>query len=356
MLTISAAAEGRDNNFTVLRFLAATAVIWFHSFALTLRAQEEPLHLVLSRVADLGVLGVLAFFVISGFLVTRSFDKRDSALRFAWARALRIYPGLIVATVFTIVVGALCSTVSFPEFMTSSETSSYLWHTAGGWDVRHDLPGTFKSNPYPHSVNGSLWTLPMELRMYAGCFLAGLLTLLRRRWLFNLAFATSVAFFAWQPDTFPVNPGLWVARQLGLGFSIGAFAWVNRTWIALSLPAIALAIAGAVTLPGWPWLVFTFVPLFAYGVLGIALHPRLVWHRASRAPDYSYGLYIYAFPIQQLILTRWPALHPVALFAVAFAPVLIVAALSWHFIERPALRLKSRVPFAFASPHARRTT
>ena len=353
MKTIASATQSRDNNFTALRFLAATAVIWFHSYALTERPAEEPLYRLMSGAFDLGFLGVAAFFVISGFLVTKSFTERRSPLAFVVARALRIYPGLVAATLFTIVVAGACSTLPWLAFVTNADTLDYLLHTSSGFTVRHLLPGAFQSNPYPHSANGSLWTLPMELKMYAACLAAGLLGLYRRRWLFNACFVAGVALFAWHPDWFPVNRGMWVARQLGLAFAFGSFAWVNRHWIPLNAPAILAAILLMLATPRVIGLGVLFVPLYAYLVLGIALHPELHPQRWREPADYSYGMYVYAFPIQQALLSSRPGMEPLQVFAAAFPMTLLVAIASWHFVERPALGLKSRFGTAPAPNAAR---
>ncbi len=329
-------------------------MIWFHSFALTLRADEEPAFNAMSKTYDTGFLGVLAFFAISGFLVTKSYAERHSPFAFAAARVLRIYPGLVAATLFTIAIGAARTTLPLGVFVTDPMTRDYLWHTASGWDVRHHLPGVFASNPYPHSVNGSLWTLPMELKMYVGCLAAGMLGLFRRRWLFNLAFAAGVAFFAWHPDWFPVSHGLWAARQLGLAFAFGASAWVNRAWIPLDAAATAVALGIIVFAPARIGINLLFVPLFVYLLLSVPLHPKLYWRGANRRGDYSYGLYIYAFPVQQVVIMTWPMLDPRLVFAIALPVTLVIAIASWHVIERPALAWKPhpRVVPARSAPGA----
>jgi peptidoglycan/LPS O-acetylase OafA/YrhL len=341
--TIAGATQSRDNNFTALRFLAATAVIWFHSYALTERPGEEPLHRLMSGAFDLGFLGVAAFFAISGFLVTKSFTERRSPWAFMAARALRIYPGLVAATLFTILVAGACSTLPWFAFATHRDTVEYLLHTSSGFSIRHLLPGAFQSNPYPHSANGSLWTLPMELKMYVACLAAGVLGLYRRRWLFNACFFAGVALFAWHPEWFPVNRGMWVARQLGLAFAIGSFAWINRDWIPLNAPLMLAAVLLMLATPRAIGLGALFVPLYAYLVLALALHPRLHSQRWREPGDYSYGLYVYAFPIQQALLANRPGLEPLQVFAAAFPTTLLVAVASWHLVERPALALKSRL-------------
>jgi peptidoglycan/LPS O-acetylase OafA/YrhL len=331
-----------DNNFTSLRLLAATVVIWFHSFALTLHAPEEPVFRFIAPLPDLGLLGVLAFFAISGFLVTKSFTERRAPMDFVLARVLRIYPGLIAASLFTVLVGAIYSKVPLHRFVASPITLDYLLHTPFGWELRDVLPGVFTTNPFPNAMNGSLWTLPLELKMYFGCFAAGLLSLLYRQWAFNACFAAGIAFFHFYPELFPINPGLWAARQLGLAFAAGSLIWVNSDRLPLNLPTILLAAGLLVISPHTSLFAGLFVASFTYLVLAAALYPpfRL---RLPQPGDYSYGLYIYAFPVQQAIIAMWAPLHPVTLFALALPITLILAVASWHLIERPALRLKSRL-------------
>src|SRR5262245_26850553 len=181
-------AHGRDNNFQLLRLLAAAFVVLFHSFALTGRWTQEPLWRIASEL-NFGALGVKIFFVISGFLVTQSWLARHSVVPFVAARALRIYPALVAATIVTIVLSGVSSSLSWAAFLSDPITIDYAWRVALGWDMVYRLPGAFPTNPFPHDVNGSLWTLPIELRLYLGLLIAGVVGLLARRlwWLAAMA-------------------------------------------------------------------------------------------------------------------------------------------------------------------------
>jgi len=332
---------GHDNNFQLLRILAAAAVLLFHCYALTDRWTEEPLWR-LAHDQNLGALGVEIFFVVSGFLVTQSWLARRRFDHFVVARVLRIYPALIAATVVTIALAAGSSKLPWAGFLAHPQTGDYFWHTALGLDVRDRLPGAFVANPYPNVVNGSLWTLPIELRLYVVLLVAGFLGILARRWSWLAIAAALVAVFAWRPEWFPLSPNDKVVRELALLFALGSLACVWRTSIPVSL---AGAIAAAV-LVAWNPAGFArgglFAPLLAYVVLVIAYHPRLQWHAFNRLGDYSYGLYVYSFPLQQTLMQRFPSLEPAALFACSLPLGLAVAALSWHALEAPALALKSR--------------
>lgn len=337
--TVAGCAEGRDNNFNLVRFLAATSVILFHCYALRGHPEAEPFYRWSGGVLGMGNLGVYVFFVVSGFLVAKSFDQQPSIIAFIAARVLRIYPGLIAAALVTVAIAMTCTTVPWRSFLTDAQTFDYLLVTISGWDVRDPLPGAFAGKPYPWAVNGSLWTLPIELKFYIGCLVAGVLGVLRRPWRFNIAFVAAALLFTFRPNWFPVHPEMGVVRQFALAFALGAFAWVNRDrvpspWLAL----VALVVLFANPL-GFGRGVY-FDVLVAYLLLVFALHPAVRFRAFNRLGDYSYGLYVYAFPIQQMLIYRWPQGSSAALFWAAFPLTLALAVLSWHLVEVRMLRLK----------------
>jgi len=334
-------AHGRDNNFQLIRLVAAAFVVLFHSFALTGHWTQEPLW-KLAPELNFGALGVKIFFVISGFLVTQSWLARRAPSAFAAARALRIYPALIAATFLTIVLAGASSSLAWGDFLAHPQTLDYAWRVAFGWEIVYRLPGAFPANPFPHDVNGSLWTLPIELRLYVALLTAGVLGLLARRLAWLAALLLLIVIFAVRPEWFPLAPNDRVVRELALLFGLGSLAYVWRGVLPVSLGAAALAVLLVAWNPGgWPRGAL-FAPLLAYVVLVAAYHPRLRWPAFNRIGDYSYGMYVYSFPLQQTLMQRFPALEPAGLFALSLPLSLAVAACSWHALERPALALKSR--------------
>jgi peptidoglycan/LPS O-acetylase OafA/YrhL len=334
-------AQGRHNNFQLIRLLAASVVIVFHCYALTNHWTDEPLW-KLAPELNFGTLGVKCFFVVSGFLVTQSWLARRRLVAFTIARALRIYPALIAATLFGIALAAWSSAVPLGAFLADPQTLDYAWRNALAWEVRDQLPGAYVSNPFPNSVNGSLWTLPIELRLYVVLGACGVLGVLARRHVWLVAVAGLTALFSVMPEWYPLAQNSKVTRELALCFALGSLAYAWRDRIPLSVPGIAVALALVVLNPAGLARGALFDPLLAYAVLTLAYHPALQWPTFNRAGDYSYGLYIYAFPIQQTLVRLWPAVPPVALLAAALPLALATAALSWHLIEKPALGLKSR--------------
>ncbi|HSV18096.1 MAG TPA: acyltransferase [Casimicrobiaceae bacterium] len=334
---------GRANNIQLLRLVAAAAVLLFHCYALTDHWTDEPLWR-LAHELNLGALGVQMFFLMSGFLVTQSWLARRRLVPFVAARALRIFPALVAATLLSALLGALSSRLPAAQFWRDPQTLDYLAHTPLGFDVRHYLPGAYASNPRPGAVNGSLYTLPYELRLYVVVALAGVAGILARRHALAAVLVAGIAAaLAW-----PQWPNIMFADGtnehvdvLVLLFALGSAAYVWRAAIALS-PLGALAAVVLVALD--PFGVargVLFAPLLAYTLLTVAYHPLLRWRSFNRAGDYSYGLYVYAFPVQQTLIERLPGITPLALLAVALPATLVLAVVSWHALERPALSLKS---------------
>ena len=341
MLRLAALAHGRDNNFQLIRLLAATAVVLFHSYALTNHWTDEPLW---RRVPELnfGALGVACFFVISGFLVTQSWLARERVVPFVAARALRIYPALVGAVALTLVLAWLSGTLPWASFFTDPQTLEYIAHVTPAWEMRHQLPGAFAANPIPHDVNGSLWTLPVELRLYVAVLVAGMVGLLARRGALFAVLWLLLLWCVWRPLGLPPPPFDKVTGDLVLLFSLGSLAFAWRSAIPVSLGLAAVALLLVIVNPADLARGVLFAPLLAYIVLVAAYHPRLAWPAFNRMGDYSYGVYVYSFPVQQTLVQRIPGIEPAPLFALAMTLTLVVAALSWHCLERPALGLKSR--------------
>ncbi|MEO8345820.1 MAG: acyltransferase [Betaproteobacteria bacterium] len=340
-LRLAALAHGRDNNFQLIRLLSAAAVVLFHSYALTNHWTDEPLW---KRVPDLnlGALGVAGFFLISGFLVTKSWLSRERVLPFVAARALRIYPALLAAVVLTLVLAGASSALDWGAFLGDPQTIDYVLHVAPAWEMKHRLPGAFPTNPIPHDVNGSLWTLPVELRLYVAVLVVGAAGLLARRRAGIAALCVLTALYIWRPVWMPMPAFDIATRDLVVLFVLGSLAYAWRDAIPVSLPLAAGVLLFLIVNPAELARGTFFAPMLTYLVLVLAYHPRLQWRAFNHFGDYSYGVYVYSFPIQQTLVERLPGINPMPLFSLAMLLTLALAALSWHGLEAPALRLKSR--------------
>lgn len=351
MRTLETYLSTRDNNFLLVRFVSAFAVLYSHAFCLSGLAEPA---VALSGMA-VGQWAVSVFFVVSGFLVAKSLVNHASLVEYTSARVLRIFPGLIVAAVLTVfVLGPLCTELPLGRYFSSLKTYSYLARNIllvlKG--VQFSLPGVFEKHPFPDSVNGSLWTLPIEVFMYAWLLAYGLafhrnwLTSVRRkRILFALFTATGAALYL-HDLLHNVHSASALPFSLPTYFWTGGLFYALSRWIPLSFWLCAASVAAlALTLTSHN-LLFALHPLLtAYIVLYVCYVPAGFVRRFNRLGDYSYGIYIYAFPVQQA-LAGFPAFAPssarpdtvaIAYLAVAGAITLILSILSWHLVEHPAL-------------------
>lgn len=335
---------GRDNNYLLIRFVAASLVIFSHSYHLSGNFNSEPLYRQLQFI-DFSAVAVAVFFVASGFLITQSFDSRRNIFAFLEARVLRIFPGLILTVLFTVfIVGAWATTLPLTEYFKNAETMQYVSNNIK-LNTQYTLPGVFHNTPFPDGVNGALWTLRLEFYMYLLVAALGMLGFFKSRWLLNLFVPFCFTVFLWNPATLFFVPAEWALPHLKLFgcFVLGMIAYVNRAYIPLNFAVgaglIVLTIAGH----GTSWFMYSFYISLAYLTLLLAYHPLLRMSKFNRVGDYSYGLYIFGFPVQQSLVYLLGKLDPLLLFGLAFPLILLLAILSWHFIEKPSLNLKGKL-------------
>src|SRR5579871_4355495 len=170
-MRLSEHARSRDNNFSLLRLSAALIVVLMHSSPVLGLGPPENGFLLAQVGRGFGPMALDWLFVTSGFLVTASLFNRGDVNHFIWARALRLYPALwLCLPLLVFVLAPAVSALPAREYYTSKETWTYFWRgvtLVNG--IRYSLPGVFDGNPLKGEFNGSLWTLPVELRMYIYC-------------------------------------------------------------------------------------------------------------------------------------------------------------------------------------------
>ncbi|MCR4267789.1 acyltransferase, partial [Nitratireductor sp. ZSWI3] len=337
-------AKGR-NNFDLIRLFAAALVLFSHSYPIT--GNTEFFKSII-RYSTGGGLAVAVFFAISGFLVTRSVLSHDIG-KYVASRCLRIFPALAAVAVFQVfLIGPMFTSLPLDEYFGNPRTADHLMN-ATAFYLHYGLPGVFEDLPNG-SVNGSLWTLPLETFCYIVLpFLAVLGALrIRSAWLIGgavvVGYLVAVHYFGLNDW----NKGPRIAKAVdtysilrnGSFFAVGAMLWVYRERLPLSWGywslALVLAIIGFGSFVG----TLGFVVAVSYGAILIALRTPAV-----RLPgDVSYGLYLYAYPVQQSVVAVIGAgIGATLLSAVALPIALCLACASWCYIEKPALEWRKRL-------------
>lgn len=330
---------GRDNNLNLIRIVAAGAVLVSHAYPIALGAgTPEPLEHLTGM--TLGGIAVAVFFALSGLLIARSFDRKRTLVQFVVARILRLYPALLAVLLVTVLVGAAITTLDVTTYLSSSQTLTYVPRNLSLAFLQYPLPGVFDDNAYGDPINGSLWTLFYEVVCYFGVAVLGMMGLLRRRTLFSCAFAvlTLAYLFAlgWQPDG---GLAVWIDILLMLAFPFGmgmmAYVWRNQLWLDLRFAALLwlLCIPAAYT----PFLQPAVLIALIYSTAWFGFIPKGALLAYNRLGDYSYGVYIYAFPIQQMFAHLVPSASPLGNMALSAGVTLLCAIASWNLVERHAL-------------------
>ena len=340
----------RANNFDITRLLAALAVVFSHSFLIAEGTEaNEPFVRLTGNQCILGLAGVFVFFIISGYLVTASYCRKPSALDFATRRAQRIFPALIVnMLVCALLLGPLVSHLPLAAYFASPELRAFCSKVLALDPGALQLPGVvFADNPAGLVVNGSLWTLRYEVMMYAMVVLLGMAGWLRLPVALALTGIGIAAVFFEQALTPYGDIGEW-AWLVGF-FASGMALYFLRDRVAFR-GRYALVALAALALFVWLGRFIMLFPLAgAYLVIWFARrHDR--WLDYSRyAGDLSYGLYIYGWPAEQLVM--WLSGGHARWWQVFLGSLLIAlpaAWLSWHTVEKWALRRRQR-PFAVAA-------
>jgi peptidoglycan/LPS O-acetylase OafA/YrhL len=343
--------DPRNNALNAWRLALAGEVIFWHAFP---RGHIPPLRSILQLLLCGGVDG---FFAISGFLITASWLSNPQLRDYLLARALRILPGFYVCLVVTAFVFAPLSVAmqggSATQLIMSGAPFDYVFKNSAVALLKMDVGGTPHGVPTSGVWNGSLWSLIWELLCYLIVALIGVVGLANRRWVSAaiLALATMGATLLPPlrfPEVFQHQEGdlrtalFFLICRTAIMFSAGAllYQWrdvIPARWSLVAVCVVIVVLAGQ--LPDYR--VVAAVPLaYAIIVSGVLIHNK----RLRLRTDLSYGMYIYAYPTQQLlIISGLISPRNVFFFVVVAIATVPLAAASWFLIEKPARSLKSRL-------------
>jgi peptidoglycan/LPS O-acetylase OafA/YrhL len=327
----------RANALNLLRLVFALTVLFSHSWSLA-KLPASPIDAAFEFLGGAAGNAVNGFFIISGFLITASWFSGRGAESYLRARIARILPGFAVAFIFSAFVASFAAGDDWLRYLRSIPKQSWFVGIFTFDQIELERALSFAHNPYPRTVNGSMWTIPIEFGCYLAVALVGSVGIFRRRWLVGLfvVFAMSLAIYEQRflPDQAWKN---W--PRFAVYFGAGTLLYLYRHqvpkngWLAL----LALGLVGLtpflspfVTLP------FAGAYLIFYGAYSAPDFMK----RIGSKNDVSYGAYLYGFPLQQLYynyaVKDLLPMNPWINFAVVLPVCLALGWLSWLYVEKPA--------------------
>lgn len=331
----------KGNNFNLIRIYLSLSVFFFHSYELS----HESGLMFLNRFFN-GERAVQAFFIISGYLIIMSYHRSNSAKDFLLKRIRRVYPAYFVIILSCAILGCLISTLSATQYFTSIDFYKYIAANLCFLNfIQPSLPGVFNENIYT-TINGSLWSLKIEVAYY---LLAPLLIFLRGKInvhiLYSIVFLSSVGYFIGMKYLYSIDHNeayFFLSHQIpGQLFYFILGAWVveleKKKWFIpvvkwLGIPSLlALFFPVSAALQS---ILIAIVVFFCAYIVPMIKYPY-------REQDISYGIYIYHFPIiQVLVYYQLYRPYPVMGLICSLIILLIISTLSWLFIEKPFIARK----------------
>jgi len=339
--------DGRPSGFDYLRLTLSTLVVLLHTVSISQGKMADAIFWD-TPLRPLYQIAMPMFFALSGFLVAGSLERCKTIFKFLCLRAIRIYPALCVEVLLSaFILGPLLTNHSLSAYFLNKEFFSYMLNVTG--DIHYTLPGVFEHNPSPSTVNGQLWTIPFELGCYVSLTVLSFLGIIRDRriGLFAIPVATAALILARlvkYGGHFPSLAASFPGSLLVISFLSGVTIFLYRDIVTWRFRYFALSALAACALLGIiPDRAFLSPVPIAYTTvyLGLTNYKRLGFLRHA---DLSYGIFLYGYAVQQAVAGVFPWSREWYLnFLIAFPVILIVAGLSWHFVEKPTLELKSQI-------------
>lgn len=338
------------NNFDFLRFFAACIVIITHSINLSNTSGSDPFALLTKGQESLGGLAVSIFFVISGYLICASYIRHDNVIKYLYARVLRIFPALIVLMLLTVlIVGPIVSKLSAKEYFSNALTYEYFRGLLL-FPMSYILPGVkFSNGAFGTAINGSLWTLSFEFLCYFIVAGLGVLKLLNRYvvltiWIFLLLIFYNIDYIIPNAKTINILPyiNIYYFIKLTSLFFSGMLCFFYKEFLIRNKNKLfdfgvllgSIIILGVASYFGSEYQ-FYFSIFGTYIIFYVAYSNKIKFYNFAKYGDFSYGIYIYGFLVQQLVVksfggqmdynANWIISIPISIF---------LGYCSWNLIEK----------------------
>jgi peptidoglycan/LPS O-acetylase OafA/YrhL len=339
-----------DNNFNFLRVLLSTLVLLSHSSELIDGDRRREILTNIFHTISFGELAVDGFFLLSGYLIVQSWQRKPRFLDFMKKRILRIYPGFIVASLFCLFIEAPLGRQPIDFFATVNVSDTIEDLSRIFWLNAPIAVNIFPDSYYP-TLNGAMWTILHEFRCYVLVAVLGAIGALKKEriWLIfsMIVLAISIIPAAAITASIPRLPLILVEHSLDLMrlltfFCVGGCFYLLRERISYNQKLIPIFMLIIIASLFNSILLKLILPIFGgYVLLWVAFFKLPILNFFKTASDLSYGVYLYGWPVQKLLLWYVPSLSPWLLFIMSAIVSVGCGLLSWHLVEKPCLRLKS---------------
>ncbi len=353
-------AGNSKNNFDFLRLFFSVLVILSHSYPLLYGDNDREPLMRLSGQMTLGSVSVDMFFIMSGYLIATSWNNTRSVRIFAMKRLRRIYPGLFMVNFLCFAILAPIVSPAHFGIFTPKRIAKFFLNTARLHGIG-EVP-VFADLPWKGVVNGSLWSIPFEAWCYVGVVLLGVSLVIRKKTFVTAVFVASLVLSIFVSYRGITPNGLFLEGIIG-----SAEAWVRllpyflvgivyrlykdeiQKWPNYLVPSLGLIALSCFVKAG---LTLTLPTLGAYCLFAFANKPVKYLKDCAKKGDFSYGIYLYAFPVQQTLIHLYKGWNPITLFVVALVLSFGFGFLSWHLIESRFIskRKTSDVPVSPVPP------
>jgi peptidoglycan/LPS O-acetylase OafA/YrhL len=332
--------SAQKNNFNFLRLLFASLVILSHAFELKDGDRSrEPLSNIFHTIS-FGDLAVYAFFILSGYLITQSWDRDPDWMRFLVKRAARIFPAFIACSIVCgVVIAPLASNSGqyFSEFNALNFARGVLFLQ------RPNIPETFQNLHY-HLVNGAMWSISYEFLCYLLILGLGLTGAIKskQRWLLASSAILFVYIYRQTGNDFRLGQIHFALNNpiifLSILFLAGSAFYLFRKHIPYNILGLMICSIGFIFCMFSKNLVVLGTASFgAYALFSLAFKHSHVFERLRPKTDVSYGVYLYGWPVQQILLEYLPDHHPLLSAILALSICFILGKVSWTLLEKPAM-------------------
>ena len=341
MSTKISEAHGMSHNLHFLRFVAAILVIMSHSFVLsTGDFEKEWFYRGSGGQITMGAFAVAIFFLYSGFLIARSFSKKPTVKEFLMGRCIRIFPVLIVTVMLSIgVLGPLFTGFSLKEYFSNAQTYKYMLNSI--FLLQHNLPGVFEQNVYAATINGALWTLPVEFFCYILCLVLYKTGLLQKEkmWItIPIVIGGSIGICIVASKT-----GIEMLTTIlfpMICFYMGILYEVYKEMIILDSKIFVASIVlfGIASVCGF--LKVGFVLFLNYSLIYFAFGCKDMCKRVWKSGNWSYAMYLCGFPIQQAIISIYGGeMNPYMNILISIPIIIVVSIILYGFVEKKVTEL-----------------